>query len=176
MSAKHRGIDWWRSSPIGGQAERVNCGASTIVRSRRFATGTDQAAVDRWACHAWRASGRAEGRRLAGGAAAAAQTAEAAGLVEPLLLALGPEEPTVPQLAQDSGALHGGLEPLEQLLAVFTVPKRDERQITSPPRAIPTNRGRANARPSVNKYSGNAADAPVAVFAHSHAHYFPPEW
>ncbi len=62
-------------------------------------------------------------RRSLGPVTAAAHAPEASLLVEAGLLAFGPEEAAVPQLAEDSGALHRGLEPLQKTLAVFTVPK-----------------------------------------------------
>ena len=152
----------------GGRSARAGRQRAWSVMRLRISAApcTPQAATDRSDRIGRRTRDRVAGRRLAGaGAAAAAQTAEAAGLVEPLLLTLGPEEPTVPQLAQDSRALHGGLKPFEQLLAVFTIPKRYERQFSSPPRAMPDKPGARERQPSVNKYSGNAADAPVAVCA-----------
>ena len=51
---------------------------------------------------------------------AAAQTSEAALVVQSGLLPLGAEEPPVPQFAQDAGALHRGLEPLQEALAIFS--------------------------------------------------------
>ena len=44
------------------------------------------------------------------------------------MLAFGSEEAAVPQLAEDSRALHRGLEPLQKTLAVFTVSERYIRQ------------------------------------------------
>ena len=62
---------------------------------------------------AWRSL--AEGRwryRLDPRAAPAADSAQAALLVQARLLAFGAEEAPVPQVAQDAGALDRGLEPL----------------------------------------------------------------
>ena len=61
--------------------------------------------------------------------AAAADAAEAPRLVQARLLALGPEEASVPQLAQNAGPLHRGLEPLQELLTILAFTQRDERQI-----------------------------------------------
>ena len=55
--------------------------------------------------------------------AASTQAAEAAGLVQSLLLALRAEEAPVPKLSQDAGTLHLGLEPLQKLLWVLTITK-----------------------------------------------------
>ena len=62
------------------------------------------------------------------GALPAAETPQAAGFVEPGLLALGAEEATCPELAQDTRALHSGLKPLEKTFRVLSFPKRDECQ------------------------------------------------
>ena len=43
--------------------------------------------------------------------------------VEASLFALGAEEPAVPQFAEYARTLHGGLEPLEQTLRVFSFTK-----------------------------------------------------
>ena len=53
--------------------------------------------------------------------AAAADAAETPGLVEALLFSLRTEEPSVSQLTQDSRPLHLGLEPLQKLVAVFSI-------------------------------------------------------
>ncbi len=62
-------------------------------------------------------------RRSLGAVSAAAHAPEASLLIEAGLLAFGSKEAAVPQLAEDSRALHRGLEPLEKALAVFTVSK-----------------------------------------------------
>ena len=49
-------------------------------------------------------------------------------LVQARLLTFGAEEPPVPQLAQYPGALHRGLKPSQQALAVLAVPERYEGQ------------------------------------------------
>ena len=51
---------------------------------------------------------------------AAAKAPEATLVVQTGLLPLGAEEPPVPQFAQDAGALHRGLEPLQEALAIFS--------------------------------------------------------
>jgi len=43
--------------------------------------------------------------------------------IEASLFALGAEEPAVPQFAEYARTLHGGLEPLEQTLRVFSFTK-----------------------------------------------------
>ena len=53
--------------------------------------------------------------------AATADAAETPGLVEALLFSLRTEEPSVSQLTQDSRPLHLGLEPLQKLVAVFSI-------------------------------------------------------
>ena len=49
------------------------------------------------------------------------QPTKATLLVETFLLSLGAEEASVPQLAQDARALHGGLEPLQKAFGVLPV-------------------------------------------------------
>ena len=89
------------------------------------------------------------------GALPAAETPQAAGFVEPGLLALGAEEATCPELAQDTRALHSGLKPLEKTFRVLSFPKRDECQYaTSCPHRTDTYRSEmrtehANTRPPV---------------------------
>ena len=56
--------------------------------------------------------------------AAAADAAEAPGLIESLLLPLRTEEPPVPQLAKNSRPLHLGLKSLQKLIAVFSITER----------------------------------------------------
>lgn len=58
-------------------------------------------------------------------ALAAAQAPQAAGLVEPGLLALGAEVAACPELSQHPRALHRGLKPLEKTFRVLSLPKRD---------------------------------------------------
>ena len=70
--------------------------------------------------------------RVSGAIAAATKATQATGLVEPLLLALRPEEPAVPQLPQDPGALHRGLKSPQQPLTVLAVTKYHEGQTNSP--------------------------------------------
>ena len=62
------------------------------------------------------------------GALPAAETPQAAGLVEPGLLTLGAEVAAGPELAQDTRSLHSGLKPLEKTFRVLSFPKRDECQ------------------------------------------------
>ena len=69
---------------------------------------------------------RSRGRRLA--ALPAAQPAKAACLVQAGLLPLGAVKPPVPQVAQNSGPLHRGLETPEQPFTVFPVTERHECQ------------------------------------------------
>ncbi len=59
---------------------------------------------------------------------ATAQPTKATLLVETLLLSLGAEEASVPELAQDARALHGGLEPLQKAFGVFPVSKLNDGQ------------------------------------------------
>ena len=63
-------------------------------------------------------------RRLA--TQASPYTPEASLVVETGLLTLGAVEPSVPQLSQDSRALHRGLEPLEEVLTILSFTKRYE--------------------------------------------------
>ena len=64
------------------------------------------------------------GRRCHGGrglaVSAAADASKAALAVQASLLALGAEEPAVPQLAQYARPLHRGLKPLQEALGVFS--------------------------------------------------------
>ena len=64
--------------------------------------------------------------------AATADSAETPRLVEALLFSLRPEEPSVSQLTQDSRPLHLGLEPLQKLLAVFSITECNVCQFSSP--------------------------------------------
>ena len=72
-----------------------------------------------------------------------ADAAKAPGLVEASLLALGPEEPAVPQLPQHSRPLHRRLEPLEELLPALTFAQCDERQISTLRELLPLSIARA---------------------------------
>ena len=66
---------------------------------------------------------------------APAQPTKATLLVETLLFSLGAEEASVPQLAQNARALHGGLEPLQKAFGVLPVSELHYRQ-GYPPRVF----------------------------------------
>ncbi len=67
--------------------------------------------------------GQAEGPAVTLAVSPPAHPPEAALLVEAGLFALGAEESAIPKLAKNPRALHGGLEPLQKALAVFTFPE-----------------------------------------------------
>ena len=105
-------------------------------------------------------AGRVQTRRALGAVSAAAHAPEASLLVEAGLLAFGSEEAAVPQLAEDSRALHRGLEPLQKTLAVFTVSKRYIRQR----KASPFSPGEAFRPSDVSpKYTIRGAEATTAA-------------
>ena len=78
--------------------------------------------------------------------AAAADAAEAPGLVESLLLSLRTEEPPVPQLTKDSRPLHLGLKSLQKLIAVFSITERYVCQVSVFSIFSKTNRAGRSAR------------------------------
>ena len=67
-----------------------------------------------------------------GAALSAAETSQAALLVQAGLLALRLEVAAVPELSEDSGPLHRGLEPLQEALPVLTIAECYKRQTDSP--------------------------------------------
>lgn len=75
-------------------------------------------------------------------AAPSANSAEAARLVEAFLLSSRSEEPSVAEFTEDSGPLHLSLEPLQKLIAVFSVTQCYVCQILSSPRRIVRSIGR----------------------------------
>ena len=62
----------------------------------------------------------------------AAETSQAALLIQPGLLALRLEVATVPELSEDPGPLHRGLEPFQETFSVLTIAECYKRQINSP--------------------------------------------
>ncbi len=83
---------------------------------------------------------RAQEERALRAVPATAQPTKTALLVEALLFSLGAEETSVPELAQNSRALHGGLEPLQKAFGVLPVSNRDNRQ-GFPPRVFNDDNG-----------------------------------
>ena len=73
----------------------------------------------RWKMARTEKANAAWGRGLA--VSASANSAETPRLVETPLFSLRSEEPPVSQLAKDAGPLHLGLEPLQELIAVFSI-------------------------------------------------------
>ena len=76
--------------------------------------------------------------------APSANPAEAARLVKAFLLSSRSEEPSVAEFTKDSGPLHLSLEPLQKLIAVFSVTECYMCQILSSPRRIVRSIGRAD--------------------------------
>ena len=76
--------------------------------------------------------------------APSANPAEAARLVKAFLLSSRSEEPSVAEFTEDSGPLHLSLEPLQKLIAVFSVTECYMCQILSSPRRIVRSIGRAD--------------------------------
>ena len=96
----------------------------------------------------WKRDGVVVGEEGGGLASLASSpyTTETTLFVEPGLLALGAEKASVSEVAQNAGALHGRLEPLNQVLTVLAVSKSNVCQtiLSDRVRSIPRGAGGHN--------------------------------